>query len=74
MKYTVKNAGGNVLPIPDAENLIEAVTTKHHIQRSYNKLHGVDEIFTVAKTTSKEDRAFKEAGWLVGPKGSKLDR
>jgi hypothetical protein len=68
MKFTVKDASGEVMSIVDAGNLIEAVAMKHRVQRSYNDLHGCDEVFTVAKATPKEVRKLEVAGFMVMPR------
>jgi hypothetical protein len=68
LKYTVINAEGVVMSIFDADNHVEAVAIKYQIQRSFNKMHGADDVFTVAKATAKEICGFEPAGFVVGPK------
>lgn len=58
MKGAVKDAEGEVMSVFDLNTLGEAVEIKHALERQYNEMHNVDEIFTVAKATRQEIRDF----------------
>jgi len=77
MKYTVKDADGDVISVFEADNLAEAVALKN--QLVHDTFHGAfekqlgpvrphhpdEEIWTVAKSTRKEIREFKAVGFAM---------
>jgi hypothetical protein len=58
MRYAIKNPDGEVLAIYDLNNIGEAVEIKLSLQRDHNESWGVDEIYSVARATPSEVRAF----------------